>query len=120
MEISRGDLVVAAFPGDYGKPRPALVIQSDGFTRLPSVTVLPLTSDLYPAMLVRINVAPTESNGLQPRPRAGHGRQPFRHPANRQQVRRRLWRDGRARNRAHPERPRLRDRGALRDRRLDQ
>ena len=67
MEISRGDLVVAAFPGDYGKPRPALVIQSDGFNQLQSVTVLPLTSDLYPAVLVRIDVAPTESNGLQRR-----------------------------------------------------
>ena len=65
MEISRGDLVIAAFPGDYGKPRPALVIQSNGFNQLPSVTVLPLTSDLYPAALIRINVAPTRSNGLQ-------------------------------------------------------
>src|SRR5712691_9486772 len=67
MEISRGDLVIAAFPGDYGKPRPALVIQSDGFNQLQSVTVLPLTSDLYPATLVRIDVAPTQNNGLQRR-----------------------------------------------------
>ena len=67
MEISRGDLVVAAFPGDYGKPRPALVIQGNGFNRLPSLTVLPLTSDLYPAPLIRINVAPNRSNGLQRR-----------------------------------------------------
>jgi mRNA interferase MazF len=64
MEVSRGDLVIAAFPGDYGKPRPALVIQSNGFSQLQSVTVLPLTSDLYPAMLIRINVAPTRGNGL--------------------------------------------------------
>jgi mRNA interferase MazF len=67
MEISRGDLVIAAFPGDYGKPRPALVVQSNGFSRLQSLTVLPLTSDLYPAPLIRINVAPTQSNGLQRR-----------------------------------------------------
>ncbi|MFI4947406.1 MAG: type II toxin-antitoxin system PemK/MazF family toxin [Alphaproteobacteria bacterium] len=65
--MSRGDLVIAAFPGDYGKPRPALVIQSDGFNRLQSVTVLPLTSDLYPAALIRINVAPAPTNGLQRR-----------------------------------------------------
>jgi mRNA interferase MazF len=64
MEISRGDLVVAAFPGDYGKPRPALVIQSNGFSQLRSLTVLPLTSDLYPAPLIRIDVVPTEGNGL--------------------------------------------------------
>jgi mRNA interferase MazF len=67
MEISRGDLVIAAFPGDYGKQRPALVVQSNGFSRLQSLTVLPLTSDLYPAPLIRINVAPTQSNGLQRR-----------------------------------------------------
>jgi len=67
MEIGRGDLVIAAFPGDYGKPRPALVIQGNGFNRLPSLTVLPLTSDLYPAPLIRINVAPNRSNGLQRR-----------------------------------------------------
>ena len=67
MEISRGDLVVAAFPGDYGKPRPALVIQGNAFNQLQSVTVLPLTSDLFPAALIRIDVAPTRSNGLQRR-----------------------------------------------------
>ncbi|HEV3194207.1 MAG TPA: type II toxin-antitoxin system PemK/MazF family toxin [Polyangiaceae bacterium] len=26
-----GDLVIVATPGDYGKPRPALVVQSDLF-----------------------------------------------------------------------------------------
>src|SRR5947199_376624 len=67
MEITRGDLVVAAFPGDYGKPRPALVIQSNGFNRLQSLTVLPLTSALYPAPLIRIDVVPSPSNGLQRR-----------------------------------------------------
>src|SRR5260370_31528593 len=67
MEISRGDLVVAAFPGDYGKPRPALVIQSNALSQLQSVTVLPLTTDLYPVALIRINVAPNRSNGLQRR-----------------------------------------------------
>ena len=58
--------------------------------------------------------------GPQPRPAAGHDRQPSRHPADWRPVRRRLWGDGRARNRPHPERSRLRDRGAGRDRRLDQ
>ena len=67
MNISRGDLVIAAFPGDYAKPRPALIIQSNGFDRLPSLTVLPLTSDLYPTPLIRIDVAPSPSNGLRQR-----------------------------------------------------
>ena len=58
--------------------------------------------------------------GPQPGAAAGRHRQPSRHPADRRQVRRRLWRDGRPRSRAHAQRPRLRDRGADRDRRLDQ
>lgn len=56
MEIGRGDLVAAAFPGDYGKPRPALVAQSDAFAELPSVTLLPLTTELYNWPLFRIVV----------------------------------------------------------------
>jgi hypothetical protein len=31
MEIKRGDVVICAAPGDYGKPRPAVVVQSDLF-----------------------------------------------------------------------------------------
>jgi len=64
MEISRGDLVIAAFPGDYGKPRPALVVQSNAFTGLASLTVLPLTSDLYASPMIRIDVVPNRNNGL--------------------------------------------------------
>lgn len=47
--MTRGDVVVVALPGDYGKPRPALVVQSDRFPEHPSVTVLPITSYLIEA-----------------------------------------------------------------------
>lgn len=67
MEVGRGDLVVAAFPGDYGKPRPALVFQKDMFAGLASVTLLPLTTDLRDWPLFRIEVEPTEENGLRER-----------------------------------------------------
>ncbi|MGX7347335.1 type II toxin-antitoxin system PemK/MazF family toxin [Acetobacter pasteurianus] len=40
--MKRGDLVTIAVNGDYGKPRPALVIQADAFSDLPAVTVLRL------------------------------------------------------------------------------
>ena len=30
--MKRGDLVTIALQGDYGKPRPALVVQSDLFS----------------------------------------------------------------------------------------
>jgi mRNA interferase MazF len=42
----RGDLVTVAMQGDFGKPRPALVIQADLFSEHTSVTVLPITRSL--------------------------------------------------------------------------
>jgi mRNA interferase MazF len=63
--MTRGDLVVAVFAGDFGKPRPALVAQSDAFAGLESVTLLPLTSDLRDWPLFRIAVEPSPENGLQ-------------------------------------------------------
>jgi mRNA interferase MazF len=60
----RGDLVTIALQGDFGKPRPALVIQADAFDATASVTVLPVTSTLVTAPLLRIGVAPSAGNGL--------------------------------------------------------
>lgn len=67
LEVRRGEVVTIALPGAYGKPRPALIIQSDFFDGLGSVTVLPITSELRPAPLLRISVDPTEGNGLRKR-----------------------------------------------------
>lgn len=64
MEVKRGDLVTLALAGDCGKPRPALVVQSDAFGALDSVTVLRLTSDLHDWPLFRITIEPHEDNGL--------------------------------------------------------
>lgn len=63
--MKRGDIVAVAAPGDYGKPRPALIIQEEVFDALPSVTVLPLTSDLREAPILRISVTPEPGNGLR-------------------------------------------------------
>ena len=63
--MRRGDLATVALPGDLGKPRPALIIQSDLFNEILSVTVLPLTSTRVEAPLLRIDVPPTIKNGLQ-------------------------------------------------------
>jgi mRNA interferase MazF len=65
MEVTRGDIVTVAMSGDYGKPRPALVVQDDAFAALESVTVLRLTSDLHDAPLVRITMQPSAANGLR-------------------------------------------------------
>ena len=62
--MKRGDLVTVALQGDYGKPRPALVIQSDLFDEHPSVTILPVTSDLRETPIFRITVEPSAENGL--------------------------------------------------------
>jgi len=63
--VKRGDLVTISLSDDYGKPRPALVIQSDLFDAHPSVTVLPVTSELREAPLFRVRVEPTADNGLR-------------------------------------------------------
>lgn len=63
--MKRGDLVTIALQGDYGKPRPALVIQSDLFDEHPSVTVLPVTSALRDAPLFRLPLQTGPSTGLR-------------------------------------------------------
>ncbi|KAB0668852.1 type II toxin-antitoxin system PemK/MazF family toxin [Oryzomonas sagensis] len=63
--MRRGEFVTIAMQGDFGKPRPALVIQSDRFNEHTSVTVLPVTSTLVEAPLLRITVQPSSENGLQ-------------------------------------------------------
>lgn len=65
--MMRGDLVTIATQGDFGKPRPALVIQADPFNALSSITVLPVTSTLVDAPLLRVTVEPTPENGLHKR-----------------------------------------------------
>ena len=67
MEMRRGDLVTIALSGDYGKPRPALIVQDDAFDRLTSVTVLRVTSELHDWPLFRITVEATGDTGLEKR-----------------------------------------------------
>ena len=63
--MMRGDLVTIAMQGDFGKPRPALVIQANQFSEHSSATVLPITSALVAAPLLRVKVQPSAENGLQ-------------------------------------------------------
>lgn len=63
--MKRGDLVTVSLRGDYGKPRPALVIQSSLFADHPSVTILPLTGDLRETPIFRVRVLPDPTNGLR-------------------------------------------------------
>lgn len=61
----RGDLVTIAMQGDFGKPRPALVIQANLFSEHASTTVLPITSTLVAAPLLRVTIQPSAENGLR-------------------------------------------------------
>jgi mRNA interferase MazF len=64
--MRRGDLVTVAATGDYGKPRPAVIVQTDAFPeRHSSVVVCQLTSDLVEAPDFRVTIDPNAENGLR-------------------------------------------------------
>lgn len=62
----RGSIVVVATKGAYtGKPRPALIVQSDIFLASHgSISVCPITSDCIDAPLFRITLPPGSRTGL--------------------------------------------------------
>lgn len=63
--MKRGDIYSAIPPGDYGKPRPVVVVQSDLFTERDSVTVCLVTSTLVDAPLFRVRLAPGPHHKLR-------------------------------------------------------
>lgn len=65
--MKRGTIVVVAARGAYtGKPRPALIVQSDLFNPThSSVTVCPITSECVDAPLFRITLPPGPRTGLR-------------------------------------------------------
>lgn len=62
--MKRGDLVLVATPGDFGKARLALIVQSALFSEHPSITICLLTSHETHTPLFRYSVEPHEDNGL--------------------------------------------------------
>ncbi|MDL2403778.1 type II toxin-antitoxin system PemK/MazF family toxin [Rhizobium mayense] len=63
--MRRGDIVTVAISGDFGKPRPALIIQADQFDATGTVTVLLISSTLVDAPLIRPTIQPTAQSGLR-------------------------------------------------------
>ncbi len=63
--MKRGDIVTVTAAGDYGKPRPAVIVQSDWLAATDSVLVALMTSTLVDAPLFRLTVDPTPENGLE-------------------------------------------------------
>ncbi len=56
---------MAGGPGYASKPRPAVILQDDGFSETLSITVCPITSEPTEAPILRILVEPTPENGLR-------------------------------------------------------
>jgi len=63
--MKRGDVVTVAAPGSYGKPRPAVVVQTDLLDAHSSVLVALMTSTLVDAPLFRLSIQPGQGNGLK-------------------------------------------------------
>ena len=63
--MKQGDVITVSLPGDYGKPRPALVVQADIYADLSSLTVLPFTSAKVNFERSRVAISPSSSNGLR-------------------------------------------------------
>ena len=63
--FKRGNIVTIGVQGDFGKPRPALLIQSEMFNEAhATLTVLLISSDLIDAPLFRLTIEPDQINGL--------------------------------------------------------
>ncbi len=64
--MRRGDVVIVAAPGDYGKPRPAVIVQTDAFPDShSSVVICQMTSLLVDAPDFRVTIEPSDRNGLR-------------------------------------------------------
>ena len=66
--MRRGDVVTVAAAGDYGKPRPAVIVQTDALPDAhASVVVCQMTTELADAPDFRITLDPSDENGLRAR-----------------------------------------------------
>jgi len=70
MPMSRGNVIIVSAPGDYGKPRPAVIVQSNAMPEShASVVICPMTSELVDADF-RITIEPSPETGLRVRSQA--------------------------------------------------
>ena len=66
--MRRGDVVIVAAAGDYGKPRPAVIVQTDAFPEThASVVICQMTSSIVDAPDFRVTIEASEGNGLRAR-----------------------------------------------------
>jgi mRNA interferase MazF len=62
--LKRGDICIVASAGEFGKPRPALIVQADSALMDVAITYVPITSDLELVPQLRVPVLPDGQNGL--------------------------------------------------------
>ena len=66
--MKRGDVVTVAAAGDYGKPRPAVMVQTGALPEThASVVICQMTSEIVDAPDFRVTIDPTKRNGLHVR-----------------------------------------------------
>jgi mRNA interferase MazF len=64
--MRRGDVITVAATGDYDKPRPAVIVQTDALpAEHASVVICQITSECNDASDFRVTIDPTEKNGLR-------------------------------------------------------
>lgn len=63
--MKKGDIILCNLSGDYGKTRPALIVQSDLFNPIhASIVICPITSHIVQAPLFRINIENQKEKNL--------------------------------------------------------
>ena len=66
LKLLQFDVVTCALSGDYGKPRPCLILQRSEFNKEhTSLVVCPITSHVEKAIIFRPTLIPDEENGLE-------------------------------------------------------
>jgi mRNA interferase MazF len=65
MELRRGDIVIVVASGDSGKPRPAVIVQTNRLLHGDMIVVCPMSSDISDVPTIRPIVSASRENGLQ-------------------------------------------------------
>jgi mRNA interferase MazF len=64
--LRRGDVVLMVVPGELGRPRPGVIVQSDELgDATTTVLICPMTSDIQANTRMRPVVDPASGNGLR-------------------------------------------------------
>jgi mRNA interferase MazF len=68
LAVKRGDVVIVVAPGEFGKPRPAVIVQANELgDRTTSIIVCPLSSAVARGGRIRPVIEPTPGNRLRAR-----------------------------------------------------